>query len=141
MKQNNFIDLIYKEIDSELSSEEKNILHKEMKKNPDLADERKKILKVREMITGSAINSFKPFFEEKVMSKINALDGTNELDIFGRFLTIFFKRTAFVSAFIILLILILNVSSGNILSVEAALGLPEMTINEIFDPTTMIVME
>ena len=140
MKYKHLQKLLYKNFDSELLKKEKEILEKALEKSKELRTEREKLITLRNLLTNSSQKSFKPFFEERLIRKLNESKITeNEFDNFIYSLVFSFKRIAF-AAIIVTVILLSNnfIQSGDI-SFESALGLHEPSMAEVFDPTYILI--
>lgn len=124
--------LLYRSFDSDLDEKEKKLLEEAMKKSEDLRKEKEQIEAQRQAVSSSAIQSFKPFFAEKVMSRIHALgEKEDTLETFYESLKTVFQRFAIVGAVILIALISYNLIIGNGLSPDEAFYVSELTFEEI----------
>jgi len=64
------IDLLYRSFDSDLSAEEQHLLEQALRESDALKTEKEKITAIRANLALEKEQSFKPFFAERVMNKI-----------------------------------------------------------------------
>ena len=66
------LELLYKSFDATLTPNEQEELERALIDSEQLRSEKEKITKMRESISGTAENSFNPFFADRVMQRITA---------------------------------------------------------------------
>jgi hypothetical protein len=133
-KNRKMLKLLYRSFDKRLKEKEQKKLAQALENSPGLRQEKKRIETQRKAVANTAVQSFKPFFVERVMEQVNALEGkTNGLgmQMFYESLVSVFRRFAVVGAVISVLLFIYNQGIGDILSLEEALTLSDLTIHEI----------
>ena len=120
--------LLYRSFDDELNEQEREQLEKALKESKELQKEREQILAQRQALAASSAPSFKPFFAERVMSRIETLGRKNNgFESFYQTLLLIFRRFAIVGAGILLLLLIYNLQTGDILSSEEMMFASDFT--------------
>lgn len=126
------LELLYRSLDGELTQEEMADLESALAASRELSKELEDLLAVRGLVKAGAAESFGPFFAERVM---RAVRSARDEEVSGaRFLESLqyaFKRVALVAGAIAGLLLIYNFNQGGSVSVAAALGTREASIEEI----------
>jgi hypothetical protein len=126
--------LLYRSFDDELNEKERERLEKAMMESKELQREKEKILMQRQALAESETISFKPFFAERVMNQIEALGKKkNGFESFYETLLLMFRRFAIVGATILLLLLVYNLQTGDILSTEEIMFASDFTFEKILD--------
>ena len=126
--------LLYRSFDDRLDEKEQKILTQALEDSPGLRLEKEQIETQRKSLSNSTVQSFRPFFVERVMAQVNALEGkTNgpDLQMFYESLVSVFRRFAVVGAVISVLMFIYNLGIGDILPLEEALTMSDLTLQEI----------
>ena len=134
-------DLLYRSFDSDLNPEEKKMLEQALSQSKQLRQEKETIASLREDIKRSNIASFKPFFADRVMEKIRSSRQIDESEQFFESLFVFFRPIAITAAVLIIIIAGYNITTTGHFSIEGALGIPEVTVNDVYDPTLALVTE
>jgi anti-sigma factor RsiW len=131
---NKILKLLYRSFDDELNPEEKERLDRALEESEEIRKEKEQILAQRQALAGSSAPSFKPFFPEQVMNRIESLGKKkNGFESFYETLLLMFRRFAIVGAAILLILLIYNLQSGDILSSEEILYASDFTFEEILN--------
>jgi len=126
--------MLYRSFDNELNPEEKERLDRALKESEELRKEKEQILEQRQALAESSAPSFKPLFPERVMKRIESLGKKkNGFDSFYETLLLMFRRFAIVGAAILLILLIYNLQTGDILSSEEILYASDFTFEEILN--------
>ncbi len=126
--------LLYRSFDDELNEKERKQLEKALKEYKELQEEREQIIAQRQALAASSESSFKPFFAERVMNRIENLSRRNNgLESFYEALLLMFRRFAVIGAALLLLLLIYNLQTGDILSSEEMLFASDFTFEEILN--------
>ena len=132
--------LLIRSLDEKLSEEDERKLSDALKNSEGFLLEKQRLLKLRNDISESAVNSFEPFFAEKVMNKIESAQkpGTsvNHID---RIFYYVFRRFAVIGAAAVLLFIVYNFILTGQISLSALFGIPEITYEEIIEPVFAIV--
>jgi hypothetical protein len=126
--------LLYRSFDDELKEKERKQLDKAMKESKELQKEKEQIIAQRQALATSSPPSFKPYFAERVMDRIESF-GTKKsgFESFYETLLFMFRRFALVGAAILLILLIYNLQTGDILSTEEIMFASDFTFEEILD--------
>lgn len=124
--------LLYRSFDDDLNQEEKKQLKEALKNSEELRKEKEHILAQRQAVSQSVVRSFKPFFAQRVMKQIDALEEKeNSLEIFYNSLKAMFWRFATVGAIGLIALILYNLGAGEGLSVKEAFYVSEITFEEI----------
>jgi|WetSurMetagenome_2_1015567.scaffolds.fasta_scaffold35159_2 hypothetical protein len=128
--------LIYKSFDGALSIKEAELLKRELSNSTELKGTYEQIKKIRSAVSVSSVTSFKPFFEERVLNRLNnQVKPEGYISGWAESFTVSFRQIA-VSALVLLCLLIFyNLNNGNNLSIENLLGTYKTPIEYILDPT------
>jgi len=131
---NKILKLLYRSFDDELNPEEKERLDRALKETEELRKEREQILAQRQALAESSAPSFKPFFPERVINRIESLGKKkNGFESFYETLLLMFRRFAIVGAAILLILLIYNLQTSDILSTQEILYASDFTFEEILN--------
>jgi hypothetical protein len=136
------LDLLYRSFDEKLEPEEQRRLKAALAQSDMLRKERARMLAIRESLGTGAAESFKPFFAQRVMSRIEDefAEGRSG-ETFLESLSYVFRRVALAGALAVIVLAVFNIVSSDTVSATAALGLPEMTIEEVIETPFESVME
>ena len=130
----NILKLLYRSFDDELNPKEKERLDRALKESEELRKEKEQILLQRQALVKSSTPSFKPFFAERVMNRIETSgQKINGFESFHETLLLMFRRFAIVGAAILLLLLVYNLQTGDILSTEEIMFASDFTFEEILN--------
>jgi hypothetical protein len=126
--------LLYRSFDDELNETETRRLEEALGQSDELRREKDRILAQRQAIAESPKPSFKPFFAERVMSRIASLNAKkNGLEAFYETLLVIFRRLALVGAAILIILLLVNLRTGDALSTDEIYYTSDAAIEEIAD--------
>lgn len=126
--------LLYRSFDDNLNEKERKQLDEALKVSKELRKEREQILAQRQALAESSAASFEPLFPERVMSRIDSLgQKKNGFESFYDTLLFMFQRLAIVGAAILLILLIYNLQTGDILSSEEILYASDFTFEKILN--------
>lgn len=126
--------LLYRSLDIELTPEEKRELEAALRMSPQLKEERERIIALRKTLSAGAVQSFSPFFTEKVMQAVTSpVEKKNGVETFFASLQFAFRRVVLAGAVAILLLLVYNFAKSGDISVKAALGMPQETLTEVLE--------
>lgn len=126
------LDLLYRSFDDDLEEKEQNQLAEALKDSEDLRKEKEQIEAQRQAVSASAIQSFKPFFAERVMSRIHALgEKEDTLETFYESFKAVFRRLAIVGTVVMIALISYNLIIGEGLSPDEAFYVSELTFEEI----------
>ncbi|UCC38968.1 MAG: hypothetical protein JSV96_14325 [Candidatus Aminicenantes bacterium] len=123
--------LLYRSFDDDLDEKERNELEEALINSEQLRQEKEKILAQRKAISESAAQSFKPFFAERVMARIDALSEKTETETFYETLRAVFKPFAIAGAVAMAALILYNLGIGDILSTEEVFFASDSAFEEI----------
>jgi anti-sigma factor RsiW len=128
-------DLLYRSLDSPLGDAEQAELERVLKESAALRAEKKRIEKLREVLTHSGEKKFKPFFAERVLQRLALPERRRESEVdFFSSLVFLFRRVAVAAALVCLLMIAYNIIENNGLSMNNLLGFQEYTIEDVWLP-------
>jgi hypothetical protein len=133
--------LLYRSFDEDLSAENKELLRQALLQSEAFRDEKEKIANLRQTIKKGNMSSFKPFFAERVLNRIHELtEKKNEASFFNDLLLIF-RPLAIAAIILIIIIGSYNIRSSGEVSLEGALAVPEVTLNDAYAGSLASVLE
>jgi hypothetical protein len=128
--------LLYKSFDSHLTEEEAELLRQELQSSKELRRKYNEISEIRKAISNTAETSFDPFFEQRILSKINNTQSERKyVNVFADSLVFSFRKVALVASFLLVALISYNLISGNNYSIEGLLGTSKTPIEYAFDST------
>ncbi len=128
------LELLFRSFDQELNEKEQRTLREALDRFEELRMERDRILDQRRAIAESPKPSFKPHFAERVMSRIESLgERKNGFEAFYETLLMMFRRLALVGAAVLIILLLVNLRTGDALSTEEIFYASDVAIEEIID--------
>lgn len=126
--------LLYRSFDADLDEKEQNQLNEALKNSEELRKLKEHIAAQRQAVSTSASQSFKPFFAERVINRINSLSKQgNGLEAFYETLKLAFKRFALAAAIIMLALFSYNLIKGDILPSNEVYYASNATLEEILE--------
>jgi hypothetical protein len=135
---NKLLNLLYKSFDGTLTAKEQEILKKGLSESAALRNKREKILLLRGHLADAKLDSFKPFFAERVMNRIKS----NQKQKIGfDSLVALFRPLAITTAAILIILLSYNMKKTQNYTLAGALGQEQVTLEQVMDPTYMLTME
>lgn len=139
---NKMLKLLYRSFDDMLTSKQQQQLEEALLKSKELREEKEQIIAMRTTISDSATQSFKPFFAEKVMRRIRTLQKKQRSqETFFDSLFYVFKSMAIAATILLILLMSYNILKNNHLSLASAFAEPEVTLEQVFDPTLPLTLE
>ena len=139
---NELLELLYRSVDDELSPGEMERLEKALGSSKELRDEKDRLRAIREAVSSGAARSFEPFFAERVMQGVRELKTPEGgQDLFFQSLFSVFRPLAATAAIFVIALLSLNLITNDSLSVASAFAMPDVTVEEAFDPTLTLALE
>jgi anti-sigma factor RsiW len=124
--------LLYRSFDDGLSEKERKQLEEALEASTEIQREKEQIAAERQAISASAVQSFKPGFAERVMSRIQAMgEEENTLEAFYGTLKAVFRRLAVAAAVIMIALITINLIIGECLSAHKAFYISELTFEEV----------
>jgi hypothetical protein len=133
--------LLYRSFDSDLSPQDKRLLEEALSQSEEFRKEREMIISLRKKLQQGKVTSFKPFFADRVMAKIRYSKRLDEKEQFFESLFVIFRPITIAAAILIIIIAGYNITSTGKFSFEGALGIPDVTVNEVYDPTLALLTE
>jgi len=136
MENNKIKKLIYKSLDGILSEKEEKMLNEELQSSVEARLMYDEIAGIRKAVQNIEPEPFKPFFEERLLDKINnpqVIEGNNSG--WTESLTKSFRQIAFTTVIILALLVLYNVNQGNYSSFENLLGTYKTPIEYVLDPS------
>ncbi len=133
--------LLYRSFDTELSPEEEEQLRLALRQSEELRIEKEKIAALRDDITSGKSQSFEPFFADRVMGKLYDMENKKEEEYFFEWLFALFRPLAIAATILIIIAIGYNIGSSGQISLEGALAIPDVTLDEVYDPTLTLAME
>ena len=134
-------ELLYRSFDGKLNPEELKTLEKGLSESKELRAEKQKIISLRQNIAGQKKNTFKPFFADRVMRKIRLSEQKQEDERFFEFLFLIFRPIAIAAAVLIIVIAGYNISTSGEISIESALAIPDVTLDDMYDSSYALLLE
>ncbi len=125
--------LLFRSFEGELKEKEKKLLEKALENSKEIRQEKEEIKKLRQAVAKSAVKSFKPFFAERVITRLKATETReeNSLEGFYQSLKPIFKRLALAGSIIMLVLILYNLKIGDALSSEEVFYASEEAIEEV----------
>lgn len=135
-------DLLYRSLDGDLTADEQQRLEAALSSSPELCREKNRLEAIRKAVAASGTDSFRPFFAERVMQRIRstAEEGVEE-QTFSRYLSHVFRRVVLAGAAVVIAFVIYNVAASRDVSLSTALGVPEITMEEVLSPPLETILE
>jgi anti-sigma factor RsiW len=136
------LELLYRSFDADLTHEEQMALDEALAASEQLRAEKRRIEAMRQSISSSAVDTFKPFFATRVMQQVAESAEPREVsEGLFRGLVYAFRRVALAGAMIIAAFIIYNVAASDQVSFTTVLGAPEISIEEVFEPPLNSLLE
>jgi anti-sigma factor RsiW len=135
-------ELLFRSLDGELTADEQQMLDKALLESPDLRLERDRLSALRRTLGAGRRTNFEPFLAERVLRRIQA--GTvPDMNLEGILdsLMLVFRRVAVVGAVIAVAVIAFNLSRGDGVSLNAALAIPEDSIDRVLDAPLSLSLE
>ena len=133
--------LLYRSFDETLNEEDQNRLTKALSQSETLRIEKDTILQIRRSIKAGKVTAFNSFFAERVMNRIGALRKEKIEDSFFESLIIIFRPVAIAAIVLIIFVAAYNIRSSGQISIEGALAVPEVTLDDAYASSLAIVIE
>ena len=134
-------ELLYRSFDSELSTKEQEQLEQALTDSEELRREKDNIIALRQSISMEKRKFFKPFFADRVMAKIAESKQKNNEELFFESLFALFRPVAIAATILIIIVIGYNISASGQVSVDSALAVPDLSLEEVFDPTISLIAE
>jgi anti-sigma factor RsiW len=136
------LELLYRSFDGELTPDEEKELREALAASQELRREKDRIEAVRQMVSASARDTFKPFFAERVMRKVTeSREDASGMWTLQEWLSRVFRRVAIAGAGVALGLVVLNLVQADGISVAAAFGISEAPIEEMLELPVESILE
>jgi hypothetical protein len=137
------VELLYRSFDTELTAEEQRQLDEALSGSKNLRDEKERIVEMRNTLSDGAAESFSPFFAERLMQQVRAMDETGAgLEPFFQSLYRLFKPLAVVATAAILTLIAINLQRSDEITVAAAFAVQDDKIEILLEtPLESILKE
>ncbi|MFH1195212.1 MAG: hypothetical protein V1720_05840 [bacterium] len=140
MKKKNLEKLIFKSLDGVLTEKESAALEYELKNSSEAKKLFAELRSLRKGIENLPELTFKPFFEERVIAKLNIDNSKSEsFPNFPEALGLSFRKFAIAAALILALLITYNLNNGNSYSIENLLGTYKTPLEYVLDPTMNLI--
>jgi hypothetical protein len=136
------LELLYRSFDADLTPKEQALLDEALAASEDLRTERLRILAMRQDVSRSGVDTFKPFLATRVMARIaESAEREATSERFLGALSHAFRRVVLAGAIVIAGFIIYNITVSDEISLTTVLGVPEISIEEVFEPPTSPILE
>jgi hypothetical protein len=136
MKNKKIEKLICKSLDGILTADEEKFLNNELQNSVEIKRMYNDIVKLREIVQNIEAEPFRPFFEERLLDKINnPLVYKNKTAGWSESFMKSCRQVAFTTVIILALLILYNVNQGNYTSFENLLGIYKAPIEYTIDPS------
>ena len=129
--------LLLKSFDSDLTSEENDMLEKALDASEELRSEKTQLQNMRIILHDKASKSFRPGFEERVMARIKT---TIEEDLTSMLFRIF-RPVAVAAIMLIILLASFNIVSTEEYSVTGVFVISDASLDDAYDPLVDLAQE
>jgi hypothetical protein len=131
----NILKLLYRSFDMKLSEKDQRRLDEALAKSEDLRLEKERALAQRRALVESGAQSFKPFFAERVMGKIESLgqEKKNGFELFYETFKAMFQKLAIASTVVLLVLVSYNLIKSDVLPQEEIIFASDAAMEEILD--------
>jgi len=133
--------LLFKYLDGELSKEEEFEFNKLVESSKSFKTEKQEYEQMRKFISSNAEKSLKPMFETRVLNELNSKTKNYQKNNFSELLAVSFRKILLPALIIIIFLLSFNLISSGEVSVNSALGIQNVSIEEAFNSTIDLAME
>jgi anti-sigma factor RsiW len=122
-------ELLHRSLDSGLSPEEERVLADGLESSPELREEKLRIEKIRGTLAGCGADGFGPLFVKRVMERVEAADlmACNALERVSLMFGDMFRQVALIGGAAVLIMIVINLTGGDTISLAGALGLSHET--------------
>jgi hypothetical protein len=127
--------LLYRSLDASLTDAEQAELQQALTQSDELRAEKKRIVALRKQLQRGAVRTFRPFFAERIVSRLERAKRQNlrQYDFFDSMVYVF-RRVLVAAAVIVILLVSYNIIENNGLSMNKLLGFQEVTPEDVWLP-------
>ncbi len=133
--------LLFVYFDGKLTNEEEDKFKKSVEKSEVFRTEKQEYEQMRGFISENAERKLKPFFESRVLNELSSQSANFMTVNFAESLALSFRKILAPALIIILFLLSFNLISSGEVSVNSALGIQNVSIEEAFNSTIDLAME
>jgi len=134
-------ELLYRSFDETLSPEDDKSLEQALANSIELMLEKENITRLRDQISESQTKHFKPFFADRVLNQIQTSTANQNEETLFDSLFILFRPVAIAATALIIIVAGYNIVSTGQFSLEGAMGMPQVTLDDVYDTSLAVVME
>jgi anti-sigma factor RsiW len=136
------LDLLVRSFDGSLTAEDREALEGALAASRELREERARLAKLRAAVSSAKMDSFSPFFVERVMQRVcqDRMTGSGR-EAFSRALARSFRPIAIAGAVLSIGLLIYNFVETNEISLPGAVGLSRATYEEMMEQPADAIAE
>ena len=136
------LEILYRSFDGELTADEQRELRDALAASEELRREKSQIEKMRQMVSASRQDAFRPFFTERVMRRVAGLrEGSNGMWTLQDWLSRVFRRVAVAGAAVAVGLVVLNLVQAEQVSLTAAFGVSDAPIEEMLELPVESILE
>ena len=136
------LELLYRSFDEDLTGDEERELREALAASEALRREKDRIEAMRNMVSASRVDTFKPFFAERVMRRLSEVrESRNGIWTLQDWLSRLFRPVAIAGAAVAAGLLVFNLVQADAISVAAAFGISEVPIEEILELPVESILE
>ena len=139
MKTKELEKLLYKSFDGSLSEKEQTLLNGGLEHSEELRKLRDQIKELRDVVHKSKNDSVKPFFEERLLNKLNASSKSDKFSEWAESFVFSFRRIVFAAAIFLGFLILYNVNQGNFSAIENLFGTYQAPVEYALDPATYLL--
>ena len=136
-----FLDLILKSYDEELSETERKNLERALADSAELRQEKERIEEIRNQITANTKQSFSEGFADRVMNRISEKGPQRESDLFFESLFSVFRPVAIAALLLIGVFITYNMTATEDISLKGAYAIADVYVEDAFDPIIELTAE
>ena len=136
----NLMDLLYRSFDEHLTPDEQELLDKALIDEKDLQNEKRSLEQIRSGVSKTRAKSFSPGFANRIMQSISDT-GHEAGDRLFESIYVLFRPIAIAASIIILVMATINFYKSDTISWESAIVLPEVSVQDAYDPVVVLNME
>jgi hypothetical protein len=134
--------LLYRSFDSQLTRQEQQQLDEALANSRTLREEKERIISLRDDISSLTAGSFKPFFAERVIERINRLDNTEQnLYPFFESLWYLFRRVVIAGAVVAIILVSHNLWVSRDITLASAFGASQVTVEQLLKTPFDLILE
>ena len=122
----NLYNLLLRSFDDRLTDSERRRLDSALRSSEELRTAKEEIVALRRRLQGVKRGTFKPFFAERVMERLN----NPELSMAEYFVSVF-RDVAIGAAVLVIICSAYNISRENSVTVDSALGIHHQTLEQV----------